>query len=216
MFCKFYYQDRNYYMFLNKKNGFTLIELIVVIFVTSLLIFSISSLLIKTFSGSNQQFLADRNVSKAVSTATNFVNDLRNATYGADGSYPIFQAGASEIIFYSNTASSTVANRIRYYILNNVLYKGVTAASGSPLYYNLASEITKPIQTDVANSDLFYYYSGDYNGLGLPMDQPINLNNIKYIKINLNILKQTKSQSNETFLVSSGAAIRNLKDNLGN
>jgi type II secretory pathway pseudopilin PulG len=200
-----------------RTQGFTIVELILVIFITGLLSLSIASMLIKTLQGSNQEFLAAQNVSQAISVATKFTNDLRNATNGSDGSYPVGEAGATQVVFYSNAGDSANVNRIRYYLSGTTLYRGFTAPSGTPLSYNLANEIIRVVQTDVINnpSVIFTYFDGDYTGSESALIQPVNVNNIKYVKMSLTILKQIEKGNQSTFSISAGAAIRNLKNNLG-
>lgn len=201
---------------MNFKKGFTIVELVVVIAVTSVLMLVIGQMLASVFSGSRQQFLAMTNVDQAVLIANKFTNDLRNATNGVDGSFPIGLADNNQIIFYSNSGLATNPNRIRYYVSGTTLYRAVTAPSGSPLVYNLSSEVSNPVQTDIANgvNPIFTYYDGNYNGAGSALTLPVNINNIKYIKINLTILKKSQANSASTFSVSSGGVIRNLKTNL--
>jgi len=203
---------------MNNK-GFTIIELIVVIAVASILMILVSNMLLSVLSGSNQQFLAMTNVDQAVNISTKFINDLRNATNGVDGSFPLYLADANQIIFYSNVgATGNASNRIRYYLSGTTLYRGVVVPTGTPLTYNLASEVVKPVQIDVSNgaNPIFTYFNGDYSGIESPLTQPVNINNVKYIKMTLIILKNTVKDSNSTFSVSAGGVIRNLKTNLGN
>jgi prepilin-type N-terminal cleavage/methylation domain-containing protein len=202
-----------------KNKGFTIIELIVVIAVISVLMILASNLLITVLFGSNQQFLAMTNVDQAVTVSTKFTNDLRNATNGVDGSFPLYLADVNQIIFYSNAGViGTTSNRIRYYLSGTTLYRGVVTPTGTPLTYNLSSEVIKPVQTDVVSgtNPIFTYFNGDYVGTGSALVQPVNINNIKYTKMTLVILKKTTADSSSTFSVSAGGVIRNLKTNLGN
>lgn len=198
------------------SRGFTIIELMVVIAVSGILMLVIANMLVVVFSGSNQQFLAMTNVDQSVLVATKFTNDLRNATNGADGSFPLYLADNNQIIFYSNSGGATNPNRIRYYLSGTTLYRGVVVPTGSPLAYNLSSEKITAVQTDVVNnpSVIFTYFAGDYSGSGNALSQPVNINNVKYIKMSLTILKQTQQGSASTFSVTAGGVIRNLKTNL--
>ncbi len=202
---------------MNNK-GFTIIELMVVIAVISLLFFTASDLLITVLFGSKQQFLAMTNVDQAVLVASKFTNDLRNATNGVDGSYPVYIADDNQIIFFSNVGGVTNPIRVRYYLVDSTLYKGVITPSGSPLAYNLSSEVISTVQTDVVNgiTPIFTYFDGDYSGVESALIQPVNVNNIKYIKMTLIILKKTQADSDSTFSVTAGGVVRNLKTNLGN
>lgn len=200
------------------KNGFTIIELTVVISVSAILMLVVSNLLVSVFSGSNQSILALSNIDQSTIVVKKFINEIRNATNGADGSFPLYLADNNQIIFYSNIPESQSPARIRYYFSNATLYRGVVMAQGSPLSYNLTSEVIRPVQKDVVNGSLpiFSYFDGNYNGVGDSLIQPVNINNIKYIKMTLKILKQNQVNSDATFSVSAGGVIRNLKNNLGN
>ena len=204
----------------NKKlQGFTLIELIISISIFAILIFVVIGLFLNVFSQPEQDLMAIDIIDKARIVTSDFSNEIRNAATGNDGSYALNQASDSEIIFYSNYRSSgTAVNRIRYYSSNNNLYKGVIAPSGSPLFYNPASEIVTTLLTDLENESepVFYYYNGDYDGSGDPLSQPINLNEVKFVKISLILPRYNIENSDSTFLINSASAIRNLKDNLGN
>jgi len=199
--------------------GFTIIELIISISIFAVLIFVVLGLFLNVFSQPEQNMIAIDTIDQARIVASGFTNEIRNAAVGNDGSYPVNQASNSEIIFYSNYGSSgTAVNRIRYYFSNNNLYRGVVAPAGSPLAYNLASETVTTLISGLENASVpvFYYYNGDFNGSGSQLSQPINVNEVKFVKINLIIPRHTTENSSGTFLVNAGATIRNLKDNLGN
>jgi uncharacterized protein with FMN-binding domain len=179
-----------------------------------------TSLLLKNiFVNIRQQYAVSDSTDQAIRVANGFVKEIRNATYGVNGAFPINQATDTQIIFFSTAIKNDgTISRIRYYISNNTLYKGVTDPSGIPSNYNLANEIvtTQITKTSLGANPLFYYYDGNYNGSGNALSSPVNLNVIKFIKINLMVLKQLTATSTTTFNVSAGASIRNLKTNLGN
>lgn len=201
------------------SKGFTIIELIISICLFSILIFVVVSMLLNVFSNPERSLSALENIDIARVVASDFANEVRNASVANDGSYPLNQATENQIIFYSNYESSgpTVMNRIRYYVENNNLYKGVVIPSGSPLTYNLLSEEVSTLLTGLENGldPAFYYYDGDYNGSGSELSEPISLTSVKFVKINL-VTPRISDEQGSTFLVNAGAAIRNLKDNLGN
>jgi hypothetical protein len=68
----------------------------------------------------------------------------------------------------------------------------------------------------MGGNPLFSYYDGTYNGTGNALSQPVNINVVRFIKINLTVLKDAVQNGTSTFTVTAGASIRNLKTNLGN
>jgi prepilin-type N-terminal cleavage/methylation domain-containing protein len=201
------------------KSGFTLVETLFTIFIFSLLMMGTTLMMKDILSTSRQQLDMMTNTDQARMIANNFVTELRNATYGANGAYPINQAGDNQVIFFSTGIKNNgTISRIRYYISGNTLYKGVTNPAGSPLSYNGQPETITALSTEMSMSGnpLFYYYDGNYNGSGNSLSQPVNINVVKFIKINLVVLKELTANSTNTFTVSAGASLRNLKNNLGN
>lgn len=200
------------------KKGFTLIEILVAMAIFLIIMLGASKMLNDIFINLNQGVLSLDSIDQARWSATEFTNEIRDAATGSDGSFPLNQAGDSQIIFYTNFgANGSMVERVRYYISGSALYKGITFPSGSPLVYNLSSESTSKVLGGVynLNSPLFYYYDENYNGYSSPLAQPINLNQVRFVKMNLIITSQTTQNSTGTFSISSGAAIRNIKDNLG-
>lgn len=205
---------------MSKSRGFTLIETLVTIAVFGLVMVVTADLLRTIFTNSTTNPNALNAVDQAESAASNFVNQIRDAAYGNDGSYPLAEASTTEIIFFSpyGSSGSTTVDRIRYYISGTTLYEGITAPSGSPLSYNLANEKVSTIVTGVSGigtSTVFYYYNGTYAGTTTPLSQPVNINQVTYVKLTFAVQLKEVRGSSATSSISTGAAIRNLKTNLG-
>lgn len=200
------------------SKGFTILEIVVVVAIVSVLALEIGFLFITAFSGSNQQFSALENIDNARIVSSRFINEIRSAVPGVDGSSAIILAGDTEIIFYSSRVGpGTSVKRVRYFVSDNILHKGVVVSGGNPLFYDLESEKVTLVQRDLSlgGNPLFYYYDGDYDGETGALVQPVNINDIRFVRINLEVLKQTIRGSEDTFSVSIGATVRSLKDNLG-
>lgn len=200
------------------QSGFTLMETIMTIFIFSIIMLGTSLLLKDILVNIRQQYGVIDNVDQARRTADNFVKELRNITYGINGAYPISQASDTQVIFFSTAIKNNgTVTKVRYYVLNNTLYKGTIDPGSSASPYSGQETITTlSTKMSLGSNPLFYYYDGNYNGEGSPLSQPVNLNQIKFIKINLIVLKELTASSNTTFTVSAGSSMRNLKDNLGN
>lgn len=201
------------------QSGFTLVETIMTIFIFSLLMLGTSLMLKDILANSRQQYGVIDSVDQARKIANTFTNELRNSTYGVNGSYPLNEASNIQIIFFSTAPKNNgTISRVRYYMSGNTLYKGITDPAGNPPSYAGQTEVITTLSTKMSLSanPLFYYYDGSYNGSGTSLSQPVNLNQVKFIKINLIVLKQLTATSSDTFTVSAGASMRNLKTNLGN
>ena len=204
---------------IKNQSGFTLVETIFTIFIFTLLMIGITLMMRDIFSVSHQEFGILTNVGQARSIADTFVNEIRNEAYGANGAYPINQATNNQIIFFSTAPKNNgTVSQIRYYISGNTLYKGVTNPAGSPATYNGQPETITALSTQMSMgaSPLFYYYDGNYNGVGNSLAQPVNINAVRFVKINLIVLQALTATSTSSFNVLVGARMRNLKNNLGN
>jgi prepilin-type N-terminal cleavage/methylation domain-containing protein len=141
------------------NRGFTLIETLVVIFIFGIIMIGTTEMVRSILVSGRQDTLALNNVDQARRIANNFANELRNSTYGVNGSYPINQASDTQIIFFSTLPlRNGTASRIRYYISNGILYKGVTNPTGS--VYNQSNETSTALLSSLSLSGnpLFYYY----------------------------------------------------------
>ena len=202
-----------------KKSGFTLVETLVTIAIFSVLMIGITLMIQNIFTISEQQNGILSNTNQATIISSTFINELRNATYGANGAYPINQATNNQLIFYSTAPKNNgIVSQIRYYISGNTLYKGITNPAGSPASYNGQPEAITTLNTQMSmgSNPLFSYYDGTYNGSGNALTQPVNIDVIRFIKINLTVLTDAVRNGTGTFTVTSGASLRNLKTNLGN
>jgi len=206
--------------FTRTRLGFTLIETLVTVAIFGLVMVASGELLRVIFMNSTTSPNALNAVDQAESSATTFVNQVRDASYGNDGSFPLNQASTTQIIFFSpyGSAGSTTVNRIRYFLATSTLYEGVTAPSGSPASYNTANEKITALANNVSvsTSSMFYYYAGSYAGTSTPLSQPVNVNQVTYIRMNFSVQLLEVRGATSTSYISTGAAIRNLKTNLGN
>lgn len=189
-----------------KNKAFTLVETVVTIAIFTILAMGVTTLFTHIFVDSRNKNLTLDDLDRTRLIANTFTNEIRIASVGNDGAYPITQADDTEIIFYSNYKQADgIIARFHYYLSDQTLYKGVTLPAGDPLTYQGASESIGSVQENIATTSLpiFFYYDGDYTGSSTPLVQPVNINDIKYVRIDI-------------MGVSAGSSIRNLKENLGN
>jgi prepilin-type N-terminal cleavage/methylation domain-containing protein len=197
----------------NKKEraGFTLVETIIVIFIFTILALGVSSLFTHIFTSSRDRLSAIDDIDQSRQVTSSFINEIRVASVGNDGSFPITLADDDQVMFFSSYGQATNTQaRIRYYRATSTLYKATVIPTGLPLTYDLGTEKIVAVQKNLSSttSPLFYYYDGDYMSTSTALTQPVNLTDIRFIRISLNV--------DDHYTVSAGASIRNLKDNLGN
>lgn len=206
----------------NKKitqKGFTIVELIVAIalfVVLSLGVISLVSIMLTTV---RQQggLLADSESARKV--AFGIISELRNSVTSSLGAYAIETADDQTLVFYSNVDGGTDIEKIRYFISNGTLVRGVTKPTGNPLVYNSGNEVTFVVQKNIANgaNKLFYYYDGTYNGVtDNYLSQPVNVTQVRYVKIKMQVYNKAGVKNQTSYAITVGGSVRNLKDNLGN
>jgi type II secretory pathway pseudopilin PulG len=201
----------------NHKLGFTLLETIIVlgifIFVSSV-VMTFIVLDLKAHRFALEQNEAIRHAQKGIQL---MVKEIREASTGDNGDYPINSADDQTFIFYGDIDQDEAVERVRYFLDGTELKKGIIEPSGWPIEYSLADEVVKTISKYVRNGDepIFYYYNGDWPGdtINNPMTTPADVDQIKLIKMHLKINFNPQIAPDD-FELETYAQIRNLKDNL--
>jgi prepilin-type N-terminal cleavage/methylation domain-containing protein len=203
-------------MYKNNTKGFSLAEIVVVIGILGIIMVAVSGFQRDTFV--NTKFAMDslsttqdsRNILRMM------VRELRTSSSGNDGSYPLISAATSTISFYSDVDADGLKDKVRYYIATTTLKKGLIKPTGSPLTYVAANEVFSTLAYNLKNSTstpLFEYYDNAYAGTSSPLTQPVNISNVRLVKINLIVdVDPNKSPTVRTY--TSQVNLRNLKDNL--
>ncbi len=199
------------------QSGLTLIEILVSIAVGSILIFAIFNLQVSIADSqlaisSNSQAYNEANIAiQAVS------RELRNARPAATGAYPLELADDQQIIFYANIDDDPEPEKIRYFLQDNKLNRGVIDPTGSPLTYSAGSEKITLVIDYIVNdgTPLFTYYNGNWpaDTTNNPLPAPARLLDTKLVTIALTINPRPDRLEGAYYLESS-AQIRNLKTNL--
>jgi type II secretory pathway pseudopilin PulG len=188
--------------------GFSLIETVVVIALTALIGGALSSM-IQYFYRTNdyvlQEGAAVQNARQGLSTA---VQNLREASYGDDGSYPIAAAATSSVTFYADVNGDGHVDKVRYYLSGTTLYRGVTYSAGNPPSYVGQTEGTTTIATYLRNANstpIFQYY----DNAGALLSAPVNVANIGSITTTLQI-DVDPNRSPAVYSLIESATLRNL------
>lgn len=192
------------------RSGFTLIEMLVVIALTSVVLLALTFLIqyfYKTNAYALEQTQAVNSARQSVETA---MHDLREATYGADGSYPIASAATSTVTFYASVSGTTAVEKVRYYLSGTTLYRGTTESGGSPPSYAGQPESTTLVVDNIRNgtsTPLFAYYDADGNALSAP----VNVAQVASVQIDVRT-DVNPNRAPEVYTLIGSATLRNLHD----
>lgn len=188
------------------KRGMTLIELIVTISIMTVVTAAVMGI-IQSFYKDNDYLIAETAaLASARSGVDKTVYDLRQATYGDDGSYPIAAAGTSTLTVYANADHGSDVEKLQYTLLNNTLYTQMTYATGSPPTYT-GKQSTTTIATYVQNTadPVFTYFDSSGNQLSSSSTNLAAIASIRVkVEINLN-----PNRGPNTFTLSETATLRN-------
>ena len=142
--------------------------------------------------------------------------EIRTASSSNLGTYTIATASPQTFIFYSDIDDDGLKERIRYFLDDTDLKKGVIKPSGNPLVYDPASEIIVSVLVQNVKNDsqnIFDYYDTNYDGTTDPLSEPINLISVRLVKITI-IIDADENRAPVAKTFTSQVSLRNLKDNL--
>ncbi|MDD5252119.1 MAG: type II secretion system protein [Patescibacteria group bacterium] len=196
-----------------KRVGFTVVEMLVALAITMVIglatltlqkdIFSVNTVLSDSLTAQTQL----RNVLRTATTR------LRMAATANDGAYPISEADAVHVIFFSDIDHDGLRERVRYYMDGTTLKCGVVKPSGDPLTYNLATEVVSSVVNNVANGTaVFSYYDNTYDGTGAALTAPIDIPIVRMVRVTLSVDRWT-ARVPDPISFNSAVTLRNLKVN---
>ncbi|HLD21744.1 MAG TPA: prepilin-type N-terminal cleavage/methylation domain-containing protein [Patescibacteria group bacterium] len=200
-----------------KTHGFTLIELLITTAILTILVVLITDFVMNTLR--MQEYTTQQNeaVTQSRLALKRMVSELREATSADTGAYPLESVSAQEIIFFSDVDKDESVERIRYFLEETNLRRGVIEPTGLPLQYNQENEIVSTFSSYIQNGTepIFYYFNEQYpqNMEQNPLSNPIDKTVIRMIQIhlqtNVDIHRVPKTRTLNAF-----AQLRNLKENL--
>lgn len=202
--------------FTHDKHGFTLIEIIVAVFVMTLMSASVIAFLRSTSrnTGMIQESLTSQSQSRKV--LQKFTSEIRSALPAFDGANVIASASSTAIIFYANIDSDQYTEKLRYELVGTKLVRGVTKFNTVSGHYDLAETVNTVVSSvdTTATTSLFAYYDKLYDGQSTypSLSAPVDIAKIRLVRFNLPINSYGRYGKNQT-AYSVQVAFRNLKDN---
>jgi len=196
------------------KRAFSLIEIVVSVFIVSLILVAVGSFQRDVFYLNDVIQIGLTTQNDARKIIRPMVDEVRSASESSLGAYPLATTASSTFIFYSDIDNDSLKERVRYFLDNGDFKKGVLKPSGNPLTYNTSDEKITEVVNDIINTEIFTYFNSSYDGTAssTALVQPVSPLDVRLIKIQL-VVDKDPSRAPAQISVGTQVSIRNLKDN---
>lgn len=202
----------NYHI--HTKRGFTLMEVVVVISISTILMLVITFSIVSVYRNNAYALAQAGEIDSARRGLQTWTQDAREMDFGANGAYAIQFAGPDYFIFYADIDPDAITELIEYQLVGTTLFRRVHKASGYPATYSTSTpsifRLSEYVQNTIEGVPTFRYYGND----GLEIQNPNSqITDIRYIKMQL-IVNIDPVRAPGEFMLEGSATPRNLKDNL--
>lgn len=190
------------------NRAFTLIETLVVVSIVTLVGFALQYSIQYFYRANAYVLQGTAAINSARNGVTTIASNLREATYGDDGSYAIASAATSSVTFYADIDKDGGVERVKAYLLGTNFYKVVTNAGGNPPTYVGQALATSTLATYIKNgtsTPVFRYY----NDSGTELTGAIPLADIASVSITLKA-DVNPNRAPEIYTLTQTASLRNL------
>lgn len=189
--------------------GLTLIETIVTVAIFALIMIAITDSVRFFYRANTSSIEQSYQIESARRGVEFLVRDLREASFGDDGSYPIADISSTTITFFSDTDKDAYIERMRYSVDGTTLYRNQVESSGNPPVYtghgatSTVSEYVRNFEEGVA---IFSYYDES----GVEITNYDEVDEVRSIVVNL-IVNIQPIRAPEEFTLRSSATLRNVR-----
>lgn len=190
----------------NKKNGFTIIELIVSISLISIITLLVVSMLVASL----KTYRTKKQVVDAQEKVAAVMREFEQTTRAASS---LISVSANQLSFYRYyDLVSASPTQVRYFVDGNSFKVGLTKPQGvaPSITYPSASEKIDLIIPDVINNTQIFNY---YNGNGDVLTGTIDKINVKMIRLTISLDKNGDLPPGPT-TETTEVMLRNMKTNL--
>ncbi|KND51280.1 MAG: Type IV pilus pilin [Parcubacteria bacterium C7867-001] len=191
-------------------HGFSLPETLVVVALVATAGLALNGALASFYQKNAYIFESASAVDIAQRGLSESVTALREASYGADGSYPVESIATSSVTFYADVDGNGAVERVKLRLQSGTLYRVRTVAAGSPPSYSGQTPSTTTLATNVSNATstpIFRYYDVD----GSEITSTTSPQNVRSVSVRLDIdLNPRRAPTIST--MSGAATLRNLRD----
>jgi prepilin-type N-terminal cleavage/methylation domain-containing protein len=189
--------------------GLTLVEMIVTVAIVAVITVAVTESVIMFYKTNRIAFEESYQIRSAERGLQVLVRDLREATYGDDGAYPLAAIASSSIIFYADVDRTNPVEKVTYTLTGKLLKRTVTSSTGNPPTYTGAvatSTVSEYVRNFDDNLPLFRYF----DAAGAEITGSSDIVRIVSVSINL-IVDITPFHAPGEFTLKSGATLRNLR-----
>lgn len=197
------------------QKGFTLVETIMVVSLYTILLLVISTSIFNLYQANNYTIAQSNEIDSARRGLQEWIRDAREMTYADDGTFPVAVVESHRVGFYSDVDNEPSVEYVEYELSSTTLYRSIYKSAGSPPVYNLVTPyrvdtLSEYVQNILQGTSTFMYSDTD----GIPLTGTSTLlTDVRYLEARV-IVNIDPIKSPGEFLLRSGVAPRNLKDNL--
>lgn len=194
--------------------GLTLVEAVMAVGLYTLLTLAIFDTVLALYRNNAYSFAQADEVNNARRGLFAATQDLREMTFGEDGTFPVVVKEPNRIGFFSDIDRDESVEYVEFLLASSTFYKHTHNATGSPPVYDFSSPdeteiLSEFVQNAVNGTSTFFYYDTNNTLLGTSS----LLTDVRYIETQL-IINIDPLRSPGEFMLQSSVAPRNLKDNL--
>ncbi len=194
----------------NTKNGYTLIEMLVAIAIILIVVPVLFSSINSLYSSHATTLANALALTETTNGVKDVLKDVRSAVYAENGAMPLANIATSTFTLYSDTDSDGIVERVRYYLDNTTVWKGViepTSTSSYPESNEVITKLSGSIINSQTNTPLFKYF----NSTSTEITSVSNILDVRRIETTF-IGSFSFSNKTSEVKIRSSASIRNLKN----
>lgn len=190
--------------FFNKK-AFTLIEILVVIFILSIIVAIVAQFLFTGFKSTTFNEESESAIEYARDGVDEMTKIIRAANYSENGDYVLSIIDPQIIEFYSDPDFDYIMEKVKYYLDGAQLKRSVIEPGVSNLYNETPTIKVIADYVNNLSSPIFQYYDSSLN-------ETNTINNVRSVGVSLKI-NITPQRAPNDYILESDVQLRNLKDN---
>ncbi len=187
----------------------SIVEMLVAISIIAVITVVIAQSVIAFYRSNRVAFEESYQIRSAERGVQVLVRDLREATYGDNGAYPLAAIASSSITFYADVDRTSPVEQIHYEVSGTRLTRTVVSSAGVPPVYNGAistSTVSDYVRNFDDNASMFRYYDAE----GVEVVSNADIADVVSVSVTV-IVDITPIHSPGEFTLKSGATIRNLR-----